>query len=162
MCGRNGGLPCRSKQSSSNRRLPGRPVHGDLQAQGEGSGTTRHHSRTSPPTRLNERSPRSPPELPGDSVKQPRVRRGSRDNAAPRGGRFFPQRRRSASTCYSEGAMLISGAPPAASLLGQLRPGRVNKLIGPPPEQSLTECRQSCWLVSSAPPFLRLLELTPY
>ncbi|KAJ1151832.1 hypothetical protein NDU88_004611 [Pleurodeles waltl] len=41
--------------------------------------------------------------------------------------------------------------PPAVSLLGQLRPDRVNKQNGPSPVQSLTECRPSCWLVSSVP-----------
>ncbi|KAJ1108116.1 hypothetical protein NDU88_005498 [Pleurodeles waltl] len=33
---------------------------------------------------------------------------------------------------------------PTLSSLGQLRPGRRILQIGPPPEQSLTECRPSC------------------
>ncbi|KAJ1099053.1 hypothetical protein NDU88_004157 [Pleurodeles waltl] len=43
------------------------------------------------------------------------------------------------------------GAPPAASLPSQLCPDGRNVRNGPQPKQSLTECRTSCWLASSAP-----------
>ncbi|KAJ1153514.1 hypothetical protein NDU88_006273 [Pleurodeles waltl] len=76
---------------------------------------------------------------------------GVAGETAPRGVRLPLLRCRSASAHCSKGVTPISGAPPTASLLGQRRPGRVNKEFGPLPEQSLTECRPSCWLASSAP-----------
>ncbi|KAJ1118251.1 hypothetical protein NDU88_006446 [Pleurodeles waltl] len=88
-------------------------------------------------------------QVPTGKARVSSVQRGSREHGAQRGGRSHRLRCSAVSAAAARGSRRHQ-APPASLSFGQLRPGQRNLRNGPPPKQSLPECRPSCrWL---APP----------
>ncbi|KAJ1110147.1 hypothetical protein NDU88_007502 [Pleurodeles waltl] len=105
---------------------PNRPRQKEKALQSQG-GRLRHNTAAeqAPPRLFNERSPWSPPGLPGNRATVSALARRLRPCRAPRGP-ISPSRAADLPPFMAARGQRRPQAPPATSPLGQLRPGRVN------------------------------------